>query len=213
MVFVSSPLTHSAPGDYATNLWQELPMSNLSSIIHLALSGVDKPDTASVFMNLEGKEISASPIVGTKAELKDITLIGYSDDVTVDDSIVDKGWRSFDVLPGSDKVLLASGRDLNNVVAVLVVNATVLLDPPNFKAMLESPDMSDSIGPMFGEHAGLIVKHFLGSRWGERNIGGGCYFFESETDIEAYLSSEFWSNISTETPWENVTYEMYAVSD
>ena len=46
-------------------------------------------------------------------------------------------------------MLQASGRDLNNVMAVLVVDATVLLDPPNFKAMLESPDMSDTIGPMF----------------------------------------------------------------
>jgi hypothetical protein len=127
--------------------------------------------------------------------------------------IDERGWRSFDVLPGSEKVLQASGRDLNNVMAVLVVDATVLLDPPNFKAMLESSDMSDTIGPMFGEHAGLIVKHFLGSRWGEKNTGGGCYFFESEMEIEAYLSSEFWAKISEDTPWENVTYEMYSVSE
>ena len=187
-------------------------MTNISRVIHLGPSGVSKPDRASVFMKLEGKKISASPHIGIKAELKDITLIGYPEEDSADGSIVDQGWRSFDVLPGSEKVLLASGRDLNNVAAVLVVNATVLLDPPNFKAMLESPDMSESIGPMFGEHAGLIVKHFLGSRWGKKNIGGGCYFFESETDIEAYLSSEFWTNVSTETPWENVTYEMYAAN-
>ena len=186
-------------------------MSSLSSIIHLAPSGIAKPEGASVFLNLEGKKISASPMVGTKTEVKDATLIGYSDITAVDESKVGRGWRSFDVLPGSEKVLQASGRDLNNVMAVLVVDATVLLDPPNFKAMLESPDMSDTIGPMFGEHAGLIVKHFLGSRWGEKNIAGGCYFFESEMEIEAYLSSEFWSKISEDTPWENVTYEMYSV--
>jgi len=134
-------------------------MSSLSSIIHLAPSGIAKPEGASVFLNLEGKKISASPMVGTKTEVKDATLIGYSDIAAVDESKVGRGWRSFDVLPGSEKVLQASGRDLNNVMAVLVVDATVLLDPPNFKAMLESPDMSDTIGPMFGEHAGLIVKH------------------------------------------------------
>ena len=190
-------------GAKAVNYFSKPDLSHCAILIY----GAD-----AMRVGLRRQELLKS-IVGTKAELKDITLIGYSGDVTLDDRIVDKDWRSFDVLPGSDKVLLASGRDLNNVEAVLVVNATVLLDPPNFKAMLDSPDMSDSIGPMFGEHAGLIVKHFLGSRWGERNIGGGCYFFESETDIEAYLSSDFWSNISTETPWENVTYEMYAVSD
>ena len=185
-------------------------MSSLSSIIHLAPSGIAKPEGASVFLNLEGKKISASPMVGTKTEVKDATLIGYSG-ITAVESEVGGGWRSFDVLPGSEKVLQASGRDLDNVIAVLVVNATVLLDPPNFKSMLESPDMSDTIGPMFGERAGLIVKHFLGSRWGEKSIGGGCYFFESEMEIEAYLSSEFWSKISEDTPWENVTYEMYSV--
>ena len=187
-------------------------MPSLSSIIHLAPSGIAKPEDASVFLNLEGKKISTSPMVGTKTEVKDATLIGYSDIATAENK-AGRGWRSFDVLPGSEKVLQASGRDLNNVRAILVVNATVLLDPPNFKLMLESPDMSNTIGPMFGEQAGLIVKHFLGSRWGEKNIGGGCYFFESEMEIEAYLSSEFWSKISEDTPWEDVTYEMYSVSE
>ena len=54
-------------------------MSSLSSIIHLAPSGIAKPEGASVFLNLEGKKISASPMVGTKTEVKDATLIGYSD--------------------------------------------------------------------------------------------------------------------------------------
>ena len=178
-------------------------MPDISKVIHLGPSGVSKPDKASVFMKLEGKKICASPHIGVKAELENVTLIGYPDEESADDSVVNQGCRSFDVLPGAEKVLLASGRDIDNVAAILVVNATVLLDPPNFRAMLESPDMSESIGPMFGEHGGLIVKHFLGSRWGKKNVGGGCYFFESETDIEAYLSSEFWANVSAETPWKN----------
>ena len=45
--------------------------------------------------------------------------------------------------------------------------------------------------------------------WGDRNVGGGCYFFESLADIETYLSSEFWA--SMEAPWWDVTYEAYEI--
>jgi len=46
--------------------------------------------------------------------------------------------------------------------------------------------------------------------WGDKNVGGGCYFFESLADIETYLSSEFWTTFK-ETPWVDVTYEAYEI--
>eukprot|EP00956_Cyclotella_meneghiniana_P042351 scaffold248426_cov79-Cyclotella_meneghiniana.AAC.4 len=99
--------------------------------------------------------------------------------------------RSFNVLPESVKVLEASGRDLASVKAVLIITDIVKMDPPNFRAMLASEEMSKNVGTM----------------------GGGCYFFHSTDDIETYLSSEFWGNCVEDTPWEDVTYEMYKVKD
>ena len=51
-------------------------MPDISKVIHLGTSGVSKPDKASVFMELKGKEISASPHIGVKAEPENVTLIG-----------------------------------------------------------------------------------------------------------------------------------------
>ena len=48
---------------------------------------------------------------------------------------------------------------------------------------------------MFAQHDGLIVKHFLCSAWGDKDIGGGLYFFETKEQAEAYLASEFWEKV------------------
>lgn len=140
-----------------------------------------------------------------------MVLFGFSDEKFMAGADAD-GVRSYDVLPGTEKVLEASQRSLSSVKAVLVINGTVKMDPPNFRAMLESEEMSKGVGQMFAQHAGLIVKHFLASRWGKKDRGGGCYFFQSTDEIEAYLSSEFWEGCVKGTPWEDVTYEMYAVA-
>ena len=49
--------------------------------------------------------------------------------------------------------------------------------------------------------------------WGDKNIGGGAYFFESLADIETYLSSDFWETVSSpaSTPWFDVTYEAFEI--
>ena len=138
------------------------------------------------------------------------TLIGFGNEKIMEASEIE-GVRSYDVLPGSEKVLEASGRDLASLKAVLVINGTVQLDPPNSRALLASEEMSANIGDMFAQHDGLIVKYFLASRWGQKNRGGGCYFFQSTGDIEKYLSSDFWNESAKDTPWEDVTYEMYSV--
>ena len=101
-----------------------------------------------------------------------------------------KDTRSFNVLPESVKVLEASGRDLASVKAVLIITDIVKMDPPNFRAMLASEEMSKNVRTMFGQQEGLIVKHFLESRWEENNRGGGCYFLRSTDNIETHLSSE-----------------------
>lgn len=161
-------------------------------------------------LTLEATPLTALPSVGAAPATEDLVLFGFSDEEVME-GVESEGSRSYDVLPGSEKVLEASERPLASVRAVLVINGTIRLEPPNFRAMLESEDISAKVGDMFAQHDGLIVKHFLASRWGQRNRGGGCYFFESTEAIEQYLSSDFWEQSAKDTPWEDVTYEMYAV--
>mmetsp|Transcript_5989 Transcript_5989/g.20142 ORF Transcript_5989/g.20142 Transcript_5989/m.20142 type:complete len:188 (-) Transcript_5989:33-596(-) len=183
---------------------------SLASFLQLAPAGTERPDGATSMLTLEGKTLTATPSMGTKPATEACVLFGFSDEKLMEGAEVD-GHRSYDVLPGSEKVLEASGRKLSSVKAVLIINGTVKLDPPNFRGMLESEEMSANVGNMFAQHDGLIVKHFLAARWGEKNRGGGFYFFQSTEEIEKYLSSDFWEGCVKETPWENVTYEMYAV--
>ena len=122
--------------------------------------------------------------------------------------------RTFDVLPGSEHTLKASGRDMTAVKAILVVSAVCTSKPePNFRAQVK--EAGEAIGPMFGDRDGLIVKHLLCSRWGDKNVGGGLYFFESIENVESYLSSEFWEGVLKDTEWDTDTlkYELYRVGD
>ena len=183
---------------------------SIAAFLQLAPAGTAQPSGATSMLELEAKPIAAAPAVGTKPDTTNLSLIGFGDEKMMEASEIE-GVRSYDVLSGSEKVLEASGRDLASVKAVLVINGTVKMDPPNFRGMLESEEMSKNVGPMFGGKPGLIVKHFLASRWGDKNRGGGCYFFQSTDEIEQYLSSEFWQKCVQDTPWEDVTYEMYAV--
>ena len=66
---------------------------------------------------------------------------------------------------------------------------------------------------MFAQHGGLIVKDFLASRWGQKNCGGGCDFFQSTEEVETYLASDFRKEPAKDTPREDVTYEMDSVID
>ena len=183
----------------------------VASFLQLAPEGTVSHAGSIKTLNLEAAPIASAPKLGSKPETKNITLVGFADEESMK-AAEQKDARSFNVLPESVKVLEASGRDLESVKAVLVITGTVKMDPPNFRAMLSSEEMSKNVGTMFAQHEGLIIKHFLEARWGEKNRGGGCYFFESTEDIEAYLSSEFWDKAGCEgTPWEDVTYEMYKV--
>ena len=97
---------------------------------------------------------------------------------------------------------------------MLVINGTCTAAPPNFYAHVENA--GKDIGPKFAEHDGLIVKHFLCSAWGDKNIGGGLYFFETKEQAEAYIESELWEmfcNDCHDDVWDrdSVTYELYSV--
>ena len=107
-------------------------------------------------LTLEGKTLTATPSMGTKPATEACNLFGFSDEKLMEGAEVD-GHRSYDVLPGSEKVLEASGRKLSSVKAVLIINGTVKLDPPNFRGMLESEEMSANVGNMFGP-AGRVTR-------------------------------------------------------
>ena len=87
------------------------------------------------------------------------------------------------------------------------------MELPNFLAMLESEEISATVGSMFAQHDGLIVKGFLPSGWWQKSRGGDCSFFRGAEDVEKYLSSDFRSEFAKDTPWEDVTYEVHSEID
>ena len=158
-------------------------------------------------LKLKGKAIEAKDIGGEKVLAKEpVVLVGTQEPLEKED-----GLRTYDVIPGSIKTLKGSGRKLKDVKAVLLITATCTLDPPNFRKLIEKDEMD--VGKTFGEKKGLIVKHFLHSRFGKKDVGGGLYFFESVSDVEAYLSSDFWKACCKDTPWKDVKIELFEVDD
>lgn len=158
-------------------------------------------------LKLKAKPIKTEDVGGKKVcATESLILVGTQDPLEKEDEI-----RTYDVIPGSIKTLIGSGRKLSDVTAVLLITAECTLDPPNFREVIKKDEMD--VGTTFGSKKGLIVKHFLHSRFGKKNIGGGLYFFESTSDIEAYLSSEFWKNVVKNTPWKDVQFEMFDVVD
>lgn len=93
------------------------------------------------------------------------------------------------------------------------MDGTVWMELPNFLAMLKSEEISATVGSMFAQHDGLIVKGFLPSRWWQKSRGGDCSFFRGAEDVEKHLSSDFRSEFAKDTPWEDVTYEVHSVID
>ena len=182
----------------------------LASFLQLAPASTARPEGATSMLTLEAKPLTVVPSVGSTPATENLVLFGFSDERLLEGTEME-GTRSYDVLPGSEKVLEASRRPLSSVKAVLIINGTVQMEPPNFRAMLEREEISATVGDMFAQHDGLIVKYFLASRWGQKNRGGGGYFFQSTADIEKYLSSDFWNESAKDTPWEDVTYERYSL--
>ena len=186
-------------------------MTKLSAVIQLTPEGTPKASEALLYYKLVGKEIKATPSVGEKPAPKNITLMGFASDVDPKSPLEDADTRSYEVYEESIITLEASGLDMADTKAMLLINGKVLMDPPNFKGMIETPEFLESAKAL-GDHPGLIIKHFLAALFGEKNIGGGCYLFKSMEDIESYLSSDFWKKAQENFDfWENVTYEAYEV--
>jgi hypothetical protein len=93
--------------------------------------------------------------------------------------------------------------------AVLVITGTPDLIPPNFKAMLDMPGVNEVVSSVYGELEGCVTKHIVGSTWGNRDRGGGVYFFTDSNHIEAYLASATWTDLYHGTPWSDVEYAKY----
>ena len=129
----------------------------ISNFIKLAPPGT-KAVNALVQYELKGREIAATPPVGTKPAPKDLSLIGLLDASQIDPTSPLADERSYEVLGGSSMVTLeASKRDLADTKAVLVINGTVTKDPPNFR-YLEDDEASQPLIKSFGDQPGLIVK-------------------------------------------------------
>jgi hypothetical protein len=122
----------------------------------------------------------------------------------------------FEVYQESANAVLAetakNGKDyVRDTKAVLEIIGTPLLNPPNFKSMLDAPGASEVFSAIYGELEGCIVKHVVGSMWGNRDRGGGIYFFTSPEHIDTYIASEQWRDLSKGTPWVDVTYSKYVL--
>mmetsp|Transcript_42624 Transcript_42624/g.99903 ORF Transcript_42624/g.99903 Transcript_42624/m.99903 type:complete len:210 (-) Transcript_42624:342-971(-) len=188
---------------------------------------VTRPEACRAALRLEARAIRAATPGGDKLGARDGALLLWDDAEAMDslawalerdscDSLAGMGlrWgthgesRSFEVIQPCSELtcgLVYPG----GVRAVLVISGAVTLEPPNFKAM--GAAAATEWGKTFGGIPGVIVKHFLASRWGEQNRGGGCYFFESVAAAEEYLGSQLWAGVFAALPWRDVTYEMYAV--
>ena len=123
--------------------------------------------------------------------------------------------RSFEVCePTSTETLKKSKRSLEDAKAVLVINGQ--LDGPSgkeFEAMIGAEPACDEFSTAFASQPGLICKHILRARWEsrdskDRDVIGGCYFFESVADVETYLNSDFWLKCERETQWKEVVGEV-----
>ena len=128
----------------------------ISNFIKLAPPGT-KAVNALVQYELKGREIAATPPLGTKPAPKDLSLIGLLDASQIDPTSPLADERSYEVIGGSLETLEASKRDLADTKAVLVVNGTVTTDPPNFRDLTEDEENLPLI-KAFGDQPGLIVK-------------------------------------------------------
>ena len=126
--------------------------------------------------------------------------------------------RSFEVCePTSTETLKKSKRSLEDAKAVLVINGQ--LDGPSgkeFEAMIGAEPACDEFSSAFASQPGLICKHILRARWEsrdtkDRDVIGGCYFFESVADVEAYLNSDFWLKCERETQWKEAVGEVFEI--
>ena len=126
--------------------------------------------------------------------------------------------RSFEVCePTSTETLKKSKRSLEDAKAVLVINGQ--LDGPSgkeFEAMIGAEPACDEFSTAFAAQPGLICKHILRARWEsrdskDRDVIGGCYFFESVSDVETYLNSDFWLKCERETQWKEVVGEVFEI--
>ena len=128
----------------------------ISNFIKLAPPGT-KADGALVRYELKGREIAATPPLGTKLAPKDLSLVGLLDASGIDPTSPLADERSYEVLGGSLETLEASKRDLADTKAVLVVNGTLTKDPPNFRYLAED-EASQPLIKALGDQPGLIVK-------------------------------------------------------
>ena len=187
-------------------------MTKLSAVIQLTPEGTPKASEALLYYKLVGKEIKATPSVGTKPAPKNITLMGFASDVDPKSPLEDADTtRSYEVFQEvSNRTLEASGLDMADTKAMLLINGKAL-EISEVREMILSPDTFES-AKEYGDQPGLIIKHFLCALFGEKNIVGGCYLFKSMEDIDTYLSSDFWKKAQENFDfWENVTYEAYEV--
>ena len=134
-----------------------------------------------------------------------VVLVGTQEPLEKED-----GLRTYDVIPGSIKTLKCSGRKLKDVKAVLLITATCTLDPPNFRKLIEKDEMD--VGKTFGEKKGLIVKHFLHSRFGKKDVGGGCTFSRASAMSRHTFRLTFGRRCK-DTPWKDVKIELFEVDD
>jgi len=179
----------------------------IASYIKFMPAGTAQDKGALFTLQLKGEEIKATPPGGEKKAARNCVLAAFSSPPTGDDG------RLYEVyVDNSAEVLKVTGKDyFADCKAVLLINSDVLMDPPNFKAMLTETGAKEKFGQTFGSVDGCIIKHFTCATWGNKNIGGGCYFFSSADAIDAYLNSELWAGMFKNVPWKDITYEKFAV--
>ena len=148
-------------------------MTKLSAVIQLTPEGTPKAEEALVYYSLVGKEIKAEPSVGVKKAPKNVTLTGFaSSDVDPKSPLEDADTRSYKVYSKESMITLeASGLDMADTKAVLIINGKMAMSHAELEALFSDPEMLESFKE-YGDQPGLIVKHFLNALFGEKDVVG-----------------------------------------
>jgi len=121
--------------------------------------------------------------------------------------------RQFDIVMAPTRAAFeTSGKLVPDAAALLVISGKVTTGTPTeyFKSKADS---AAEMGKTFGSIPGVISNLVLqGTQGREAKLIGGCYLFDDQQSMRAYLSSETWAKMRAETPWEDVRIEQYVIA-
>lgn len=126
--------------------------------------------------------------------------------------------RQFDVvLDPTASSFESSSKSVTDARAVLLVSGTLCegVSPSDYHASALSEGVG--MGQSVADVPGIVAKIYLQGapdvvKGKAATSIGGCYLFEDETAMEAFVASDQWEATRSTTPWEKVSVERFVVA-